>query len=67
MEHSVYSGPARNGTVCGTIIIFLTNISSGDLIKTVLLAAAGSAVSFVVSFFLKYALDRWKRKRTGNE
>ena len=63
MEHSVYSGPAKNGTFFGTLTIFLANIGSGDLIKTVLLAATGSAVSFAVSFFLKYLLDRWKGSR----
>ena len=63
MEHSIYSAHARKGTVGGMLVIFLTNISSGDLVKTVVLAATGAAVSFMVSFAMKCAMDRWKGKR----
>lgn len=67
MEHSVYTGPARHGTFCGTLVIFITNITSGDLIKTVLLAATGSAVSFIVSFFVKYLFERLKINNGKNK
>ena len=60
MEHSSYNVHARKGTLGGMLVIFLTNISSGDLIKTVVLAATGAAVSFIVSFVMKCAMDKWK-------
>ncbi len=60
MEHSIYNVHARKGTLGGMLVIFLTNISSGDLIKTVVLAATGAAVSFIVSFLMKCAMDKWK-------
>jgi hypothetical protein len=61
MEESVYAGHARRGTVGGMLLIFLTNITSGDLVRTVVLAATGAAVSFMVSFVMKWVMERWRR------
>jgi hypothetical protein len=41
------------GTVSGTVLTVWTNISSSDIIKTVVLAVLGATVSFVVSILLR--------------
>lgn len=62
MEHSMYNGHAKNGTVGGILLIFLTNITSGDLVKTVVLAATGAAVSFLVSWCMKQVMERFRKQ-----
>src|SRR5690554_5817931 len=42
------------GTVSGTILSVVAMFDAGDIIKTVILAAIGAAVSFLVSRFLKW-------------
>jgi mannitol-specific phosphotransferase system IIBC component len=41
------------GTVGGTLLCVLSNMESGDIIKTVILAAIGAVVSFTVSVVLR--------------
>ena len=41
------------GTAGGTFLSILPNIHSDDVLKTVLLAALGAAVSFIISLLLK--------------
>lgn len=53
----------RTGTAGGTLTILLTQLHSGDVVKTMILAAVGAAVSFVVSFLLKKLVERWKSPR----
>ncbi len=48
-------------TVCGTALTVVANIGSDDLSKTVVLAALGAVVSFSVSWFLKWLVEKWKR------
>ena len=62
MDQSVYTVPLKNGTITGAILIFFANINSGDIGKTVLLAATGSVVSFLVSFLMKWLGEKWKRR-----
>ncbi|MCU7550420.1 hypothetical protein OCK74_14965 [Chitinophagaceae bacterium LB-8] len=52
MEH-VFDNTTKAGTTAGTMLTILVNISSEDLLKTVVLAAVGAAVSFVVTLILK--------------
>jgi hypothetical protein len=60
MEHPVYTEHAKHGTVGGMLLIFLTNITSGDLVKTVVMAATGAAVSFIVSWGMKWLMEKKK-------
>ena len=52
----------RNGTAIGTILSALPHLFSSDILRTVLLAIIGAAVSFVASVLLKWIV-RPKRKR----
>ena len=51
----------KAGTLGGTCIAILSSLTQDDLIKTILLAAIGAAVSFMVSMLLR-SLIRWMRK-----
>ena len=58
MEQPIYNVHAKNGTVGGVLLIFLANITSGDLVKTVVLAATGATVSYLVSWGMKWLMER---------
>lgn len=49
------------GTVSGTALTVVVNISSPDILKTVILAAIGAVVSFGVSLLLKELAKRLKK------
>ena len=54
------------GTVSGTVLTVAMNIESSDILKTVVLAALGAVVSFVVTVALKRVwplVDSFKRRR----
>ena len=51
----------RMGTASGTFLSILPNILSEDIAKTIILAALGATVSFMVSLFLKW-LKKIKHK-----
>jgi hypothetical protein len=53
----------KAGTIGGTLFIFLLNILTGDIIRTILFAALGATVSFFVSYFWKFCLKRWQGRR----
>jgi hypothetical protein len=61
MNDSFICHPTRMGTLGGCLTIFLVNVSSGDILRTMLLAGIGAVVSFVVSLGLKWVI-RWWRK-----
>jgi hypothetical protein len=61
MNDSVFTGHTKYGTIGGILTIFLVNISSGDIIRTIVLAATGATVSFGVSLGLKYCIRKWRR------
>lgn len=50
----------RIGTGGGTLLSVLGSLSLGDIMATVILAAIGAAVSFVVTLLLQ----RWRRRRS---
>lgn len=58
MDLSVIPGNTRAGTAGGTLLVLLLQLSSGELIKTALLAGVGAAVSFAVSFALQRLVRR---------
>jgi hypothetical protein len=51
------------GTVGGTLFVVLVHISSGEILKTTVLAAVGAAVSYTVSWALKLLYKRFTKKR----
>ena len=50
------------GTAVGAITIFIANIRSADMIKTILLAGTGAVVSFFITLFLREAVKWWTRR-----
>lgn len=48
------------GTASGTALSVI-GISSGDIVKTAVLAGTGALVSFSMSLFLKWISKRWKK------
>jgi len=60
MQH--YFDPmTRMSVIASTVLTVWANIRSEDLLKTMVLAAVGAVVSFVVSQMLK-AVMRWIKK-----
>jgi len=53
----------RAGTVGGTLLSILPTISSGDIIRTVVLATIGAVVSYLASVMLKELVQCIKKKR----
>ncbi len=54
----------ENGTVLGTIggtALAVVNITSTDIVKTILLATIGATVSVLVSLLLKYLVHKLKK------
>ena len=60
MDH-VFDSTTKRGTAGGTLLTIFANISSGDIIKTAILAAVGAAVSFGVTLLLKLLIKRLKK------
>ena len=56
MADTLFTGHTRYGTLGGILTIFLVNITSGDIVRTVVLTSVGTLVSFTISFLLKYCL-----------
>ena len=61
MSGPMFTSSTMVGTAVGTIIIFIANIRSADMIKTVLLAGMGAVVSFFISLLLRKAVKWWNR------
>lgn len=55
------SNPTLIGTAGGTFLSVLPNLHSEDVLKTVLLAAIGAIVSFVLSMTLKCIVKKHKK------
>ncbi|WP_264564742.1 hypothetical protein [Flavobacterium sp. N3904] len=54
--------PTLIGTAGGTFLSIVPNLHSEDVLKTVLLAAIGAIVSFVLSIILKFIVKKHKKK-----
>lgn len=61
MTQEYFDNSTKAGTVGGTLLTILVNINSADLLKTVILAALGAAVSFSVTLLLKLLIKRLKK------
>lgn len=59
MDNTTSNGSStRTGTLGGTLLCLLLQVQAGEVFKTVLLAATGAAVSYLVSFALARLLKR---------
>jgi Na+-translocating ferredoxin:NAD+ oxidoreductase RnfA subunit len=56
-------GAARAGTAGGTLAVILLQISNGEVLKTVVLAALGAVVSFGTSMLLKAVIRKVRRAK----
>lgn len=56
-----FDNTTKAGTASGTLLTIFANITSDDILKTVILAAIGAAVSFTVTIFLKALIKRLKK------
>jgi hypothetical protein len=61
MNDQQFTGHTIYGTLGGIITILLANISAGDLLRTMVLAAVGAVVSLSVSLGCKYWLRKWRK------
>jgi drug/metabolite transporter (DMT)-like permease len=50
--------PERVGTIGGTLLVVIVQITGGELVKTAVMAAVGAAVSFAVSWVLQRVVKR---------
>lgn len=55
------SNPILIGTASGTFLSVLPNLHSEDVLKTVVLAAIGAIVSFVLSMVLKFIVKKHRK------
>jgi uncharacterized membrane protein YccC len=55
------SNPTLIGTAGGTFLSMLPNLHSEDVMRTVLLAAIGAIVSFVLSMMLKFIVKKHRK------
>ena len=60
--NSLFDGTTLSGTAGGTFLVLMVNLNTGEILKTVILAAIGALVSFTVSLALKWLVQFLKRK-----
>ena len=61
MNDGFITPASKAGTAGGIVTILLVNINSGEILKTIILAAIGAAVSFTVSICLKWMIRRLRK------
>jgi hypothetical protein len=57
----LFDNTTKAGTASGTLLTIVGTISSQDILKTVVLAAIGSVVSFGITILLKSIIQRFKK------
>jgi hypothetical protein len=62
MENLPDNGNARAGTTGGLLLVLLLQIGGGELLKTIVLAGVGAAVSFSVSMGMKWLVRKFRQK-----
>ena len=57
----VFDNTTKTGTAGGTLLTILANISGQDILKTIILAAIGAVVSFLITLVMKFLMKKfWK-------
>ena len=59
--NQLFDNNAKAGTAGGTLLTIFGNISSEDILKTIILAMIGAVVSFSVTMFLKRIIKHFKK------
>lgn len=57
----VFDSTTKTGTAGGTLLTILANISGQDILKTIILAAIGAVVSFLITLVMKFLVKRFRR------
>jgi len=60
--NSPSDGSTRTGTLGGTVLVILLQLDMAQLLETIVLAAVGAAVSFMVSILMKWLVQKLKSK-----
>jgi len=60
LNEPFFSSPTKTGTLGGLLTVLLVNIQSGDVIRTMVLAAIGASVSLAVSILWKLIARKWR-------
>jgi uncharacterized membrane protein YgaE (UPF0421/DUF939 family) len=55
------SNSITTGTLGGTVLCMVPHISSDDLSNTIILAAVGASVSYLVSYLWKRVLEKHRK------
>ena len=58
-----FPNSTKTGTLGGTLLVVLMQIGTGELLKTMVLAAVGAAVSFGVTQVLRRVIARTNKKK----
>lgn len=61
MMQPYFDTTTKAGTAGGTLLTIIVNISSEDILKTIILAGLGAVVSFTVTVFCKFLAKRIKK------
>lgn len=61
MTDHQFTGHTTYGTLGGIMTILVANITTGDMIRTIILAATGAVVSLSVSLACNYCLRKWRK------
>ena len=57
----LFDNTTKAGTAGGTLLTIFGNISSQDIVKTIVLAGIGAVVSFTITILLKTIIRRLKK------
>lgn len=60
--NNLMSPDTRIGILNGTVLALLYTINAGGLLQSCVVAAMGTAVSFIVSLMCKWAFDKFQKK-----
>ena len=63
MNNYITDAGTRTGTIGGTLLVLVLQVNINQLLNTVLTAATGALVSFLVAVACKYLGNRYFTKR----
>lgn len=66
MSHSTNIG-TKAGTIGGTLLSMMPNLTGADIAKTVILAAIGAVVSFGISILMKWMVKAFGKRPSSKE
>ncbi|WP_421872955.1 hypothetical protein [Marinoscillum sp.] len=66
MSQSAHIG-TKAGTIGGTLLSIIPNLTGADIAKTIILAAIGAVVSFGISILMKWIVKAFGKRPTSNK